>query len=707
MNARPTRWVSLVVALTAARGARADEAAVDEVVVVGEQPGAQRQLPGSATTIGAAAIERAQPYDLGEMLRRIPGVTARQEEGAGMRLDVGVRGLDPGRSRRLLVLVDGIPEAANPYTEPDLLVAPVVERMRGIEVLRGSGSLLQGPQTIGGVLNLRTIGAPDRATARVEVQGGDAGFRKVLGRLGDAGAGYRYVVQAVRRQGDGVRGEAFSTDDVLGKLVVDTPRGGTLTARLGFLAREAASADVGLTSAQFAASPRRPLLAPDDRVHGRKADVALTLEQPLRDGRLQVLAYAYETRRAWRRQAYARQPSPDEAYTRIAGSPGDASRIYFVDRWSVQDRSYQVAGLEPRVELHARGGGLAHTILVGGRVLVEHTSGRQETTVGASEHGSLLSLDARHAVGLAAYAIDRIAVGSWLTVAPGVRVEHLSFRRSASWQGGAAVDLSEPGEVTAVIPGVGLIVGSARRHVFAGSHVGFSPPRAAGAVSPRGETRELSAERSLHHEVGARAVWPGRARAELTAFLTSFQNQLVADPSDLGTGLTDGGATRSLGVEAAGEVLVARLASGPALTLGGRLSLDRATFAGGTNEGNRVPYAPALTAGLVADIDVVAGVHVQGAWSHTGAQFSDAANTVAVDATGRVGRLPAHDTLDLTARYDHARSGLGASLSVKNALDQPAVISRRPEGIAVGGLRQVLLGLRWSFEAGSLLVSVW
>src|SRR5262249_31356536 len=76
-------------------------------------------------------------------------------------------------------------------------------------------------------------------------------------------------------------------------------------------------------------------------------------------------------------------------------------------------------------------------------------------------------------------------------------------------------------------------------------------------------------------------------------------------------------------------------------------------------------------------------------------QFTDDANTVAEDAAGRVGRLPAYHLLDLGVHYRHARTGLRASLTVKNALDQIFVIARRPEGDHPTGFRQVVASLRW------------
>jgi Fe(3+) dicitrate transport protein len=90
-----------------------------EVRVIGSTPDALQKVPGSGNVVSSEDIRKAQPLDVGEMLRRVPGVQARQEYGGGLRLDISIRGNEGGRSRRVLVLEDGVPVALNPYAEPD------------------------------------------------------------------------------------------------------------------------------------------------------------------------------------------------------------------------------------------------------------------------------------------------------------------------------------------------------------------------------------------------------------------------------------------------------------------------------------------------------------------------------------------------------------------------------------------------------------
>src|SRR5262249_40149626 len=107
-----------------------------EVRVVGNRADSLQRVPGSGSVIGKKDLERAQPTTTAEMLRRVVGVQVREEYSGGSRIDISIRGLESGRSRRVLMLEDGVPMALNPYSEPDMNYAPAIERYRAIEVVK-------------------------------------------------------------------------------------------------------------------------------------------------------------------------------------------------------------------------------------------------------------------------------------------------------------------------------------------------------------------------------------------------------------------------------------------------------------------------------------------------------------------------------------------------------------------------------------------
>lgn len=146
-------------------------------VIGGEPEVALREIPGSAFLVDQRQLSDQRAMDANEVLRSLPGVHIREDSGpVGMRLNVGIRGLNPDRSRTLLVLEDGFPLALAPYGEPEMYYSPPIDRMSRIEVLKGSGSIVYGPQTIGGVLNFITPDPPLDPQGTVELAGGQRGF---------------------------------------------------------------------------------------------------------------------------------------------------------------------------------------------------------------------------------------------------------------------------------------------------------------------------------------------------------------------------------------------------------------------------------------------------------------------------------------------------------------------------------------------------
>lgn len=679
-----------------------------EVQVVGDRAEQIQKIPGSFTTIGKKEIERARPVDAAEMLRRVPGVTVRQDTAGGLRLDIGIRGLDPGRSRRLLVLEDGVPLAINPYAEPDLYFVPQIERYSKVEVLKGSGSILFGPQTIGGVVNFSTIAPPDRLESRVSVDVGEYGYVRTLGRfgvgvpVGENGDPVRMLGQIVVKRGDGARDQGFQEHDAMVKIAFPTGKIGGATLKIAAHRTEAVSEDVGLTREMFESDPRRPALSPDSRVFLNRFDVSFTHDHHITpDVLLKKLVYASITDRAWTRQRFDRIPRASARYERILGDTDlPLGALYFRDEARVLDRTYWVVGLEPRLTAKARTGPIAHTIDAGLRVLGEGASLDELAAEKKGETaGTLVASEGHRSIAFAAYLQDRIAFVDELVVTPGVRFEHASYDRDIALAASAPPAEGTSG-TTAVIPGLGVTAGIPGVHAFAGMHVGFAPPRASTAISDQGQTQTLDAERSTNWEVGLRAKPAAWQRLEITGFLQRFSNQIV--PNTLPGGVTElinGGATQSLGAELGADTALGdALSLGHAIDLGLRGGVLRATFEEGDKDGQALPYAPVYTLSGTLDFDFSFGFGFGAAVTRVGEHYADDENTLLPDASGRVGEIPGYTLLDVGVRYRHEGTGLGTSLQAKNVLDDVFVIARRPEGIHPAGFRQVVVSFWWDIR---------
>jgi Fe(3+) dicitrate transport protein len=87
-----------------------------------------------------------------EIFARIPGVTIWENEGSGIQINVGVRGLSPNRSWELNTRQNGYDISSDVFGYPEAYYNPPLEAVETIELVRGGGSLQFGPQ-FGGMLN--------------------------------------------------------------------------------------------------------------------------------------------------------------------------------------------------------------------------------------------------------------------------------------------------------------------------------------------------------------------------------------------------------------------------------------------------------------------------------------------------------------------------------------------------------------------------
>ncbi|MBF76149.1 hypothetical protein CMK20_18455 [Candidatus Poribacteria bacterium] len=91
-----------------------------------------------------------------------------------------MRGLYPRRSSRVLILEDGIPIQPALYVYPNMYYNPPSERIDGVEVIKGSGVIKYGPQTMGGVINYYTSRPKNEFGGFVKLSAGENGYQSVF-----------------------------------------------------------------------------------------------------------------------------------------------------------------------------------------------------------------------------------------------------------------------------------------------------------------------------------------------------------------------------------------------------------------------------------------------------------------------------------------------------------------------------------------------
>ncbi len=196
----------------------AEELDVGDTMVVGRRARDLDRLPGAANVVTEDQLRQQAPFNANEAVRRMPGVTVRDEEGAGLRANIGIRGLNPDRSRNVLILEDGVPVQVMPYGYPELYYTPRIDRMRGVELVKGAGSVLYGPQTLGGVLNFVSLDPPQDLNIRGNIQYGSYDSLTVSASVGDTIGDVGYLVHATNFHFQGPRLQDVAVTDLMGKI---------------------------------------------------------------------------------------------------------------------------------------------------------------------------------------------------------------------------------------------------------------------------------------------------------------------------------------------------------------------------------------------------------------------------------------------------------------------------------------------------------
>lgn len=243
--------------------ALAKEIQLPSIDVVGEGGEAIARQPGSVAIIDQARLVLTQPLSTQDALKSVPGVTVREEEGYGFIPNIGMRGLNPNRSQKLLVLEDGVPVAPGLFLANESYYSPRIERMRSIEVLKGAAGLRYGPTTIGGVINYQTKNPQEGA--KVTAKAGSHGYRLLGLDAGAAAASGEAIggISLVKTRGDGFRDNGFDMIDAVLKGGMALGANQWIGAKFTHYDNEVNTSYVGLRPYEFRDDPTKNP-APDD-----------------------------------------------------------------------------------------------------------------------------------------------------------------------------------------------------------------------------------------------------------------------------------------------------------------------------------------------------------------------------------------------------------------------------------------------------------
>ncbi|MFM6984123.1 MAG: TonB-dependent receptor family protein, partial [Chitinophagaceae bacterium] len=309
-------------------------------------------LPGAASRIMSTEIKNMQVLSANEVFRKVAGVHVVDEEGAGMRINIGIRGLDPDRSRGVLVLEDGIPVALNPYGEPEMYYSPVIDRMSGIEVLKGSGQIIYGPQTIGGVVNYITANPTQNESGKLKLMLGSGGLTNALLSYSNTYKNTGISSTLLHKRANQLGYASFGITDFSSKIVMKTGLKSSLMAKIGVYNELSNSTYIGLTQSMFdKGDDDFVLMAPDDQLSIKRLSASVShVYEKSASFKINTSVYGYSISRDWQRQDFSSSKSTSNKSGVVWGDTGIAgSAIYMRNQNAHRNRSFEVIGAESKL----------------------------------------------------------------------------------------------------------------------------------------------------------------------------------------------------------------------------------------------------------------------------------------------------------------------------------------------------------------------
>lgn len=717
----------------AAPGLEEETLALDRIIVAGSREKAEK-VPGAVTYIDADTLTRLDYSDVGRVLRLAPGVFVQDEEGFGLRPNIGIRGSGTDRSERVLIMEDGVPVAPAPYSAAAAYYFPSMARMSGVEVVKGAGAIKYGPRTVGGTLQMFSTPIPDSPGGRVSLLGGSDNGLKAHGHVGGftsaGGIEVGGMIEYLHESSDGFKrldrggDTGYQIDDIVAKLAFRTGDGAALPQRLE-LKYQTSEQDsdetyLGLTEADFAADPYR-------RYNGSQLDNIIadhTLYQATHTidfGSFDVTTTAYrtETARAWYKLNDVRDAGTayvslanvldnpalyPTAYANLVGADGYVS-ANDVLRVRNNNRIYEAQGIQSVVGFEFDAGPTSHAIEVSARYHEDEEDRFQQDDRYRIENGTMVLTTAGAAgsqdnrVGSAEawsfFVRDDITFGK-LTLSPGVRYESIRLERvnySTADPSRTGPTTGSSSEIDVWIPGAALLYQATDAlALYAGVHKGFANPAPGSSAD---------AEESVNWEAGLR-YGDGALRAEATAFYNDYENLVGTCTASTGGGCNigdqfDGGAATirglemNLGYEASGALGLSGVKLPLALIYTYTDSEFGSSFTSGfwgtVVKGDELPYLPDHQ--LTADLGVETGPWQFGALIN----YASETRTNAGSGSPASGdRVDARTLVDLTAAYELS-DGVRLKLRAENAFDETYNVGYLPSGARPGKPQTVWAGI--------------
>lgn len=713
---------------------------LDTLTVIGFAGGVD-QVAGSVDFLDVEALELQGHTDALRALRVVPGVNIQEEEGYGLRPNIGLRGSGSDRNSRVTVMEDGVLVAPAAYASPSAYYFPAFGRINSVEVTKGPSVIQYGPRTTGGAIHLFSTPVPEDTSGKIEFLAGDYGRQRLHayagGRteLGTSGIQAGVLVETFQDEADGFLRFQTPSDDETGFDVSDyVVKAGLYGANaptpwsleLKYQQKDEVSDQtyLGLVESDFAEDPYQLYdAAKNDQMRNDNELVQLT-------GKIDVtpnlsftgIAYSNQVARNWYKlhgvNAAGGGASGDVGLTAILEDPTTFAAEYDLLRGvtSLDDslvvrannRTYYSRGFVGALDADLNFGGVAHNVTAGVRYHEDEEDRFQKEdayrlaggvlaiTTGGAAGGTTNRVTSGEALSL--YVLDQVQVTEELQITGGLRFEDYEigrddFSTADPSRANGPTGTRTTNDDVVLVSLAALYDFNEAVSLLAGVHQGFSP---AGASNDP----DIDIEESVNYEFGARYN-KGGLSLEAIGYFNDYSNLLGECTNSSGGSCTPGDVFNGDAVNVYGIELTGSWDAAAALSLSDvsipltvaytytdtefQTSFDSA-FYGDVTKGDQLIYVPenqiTLAAGFVKSTWGVNALlnYVSEARSEPG-QGSIPPNQ----------SIDARTIVDVSAYYNLSEM-IRVKVKAENLFDEDYLAARRPSGLRPGKPQELLVG---------------
>lgn len=476
-----------------------------------------------------------------EIFSRIPGVTIWENEGSGIQINVGVRGLNPNRSWELNTRQNGYDISSDVFGYPEAYYNPPMEAVETVELIRGGASLQYGPQ-FGGMLNYVLKREKTRKFSfESQNTGGSYGLFSSYNAIGGKNGKLSYYAYNHFRRADGWRDNSYydvnNTHAFLGYSFSDRTKLMAEYTRMGYNMQQPG----GLTDEQFRANAQQS-------VRSRN-----WFGTPWN-----LMSLHLETRisQSW------------SSSTKVFGLLGERNSVGFTAAPNVADVPdafgqyparrvdrdlYRNIGIENRNIVQYQLGEREHHLAFGMRLYQAYTR-RQQDGRGTMGDDFDIRTSAPYARDLhfttrnvALFAENAFQITDYLTITPGVRYEHITSLgdgRFATNADGSTVALPKKTLVrNRLLVGTGLEYRIGTTNIYANVSQAYrpvlfsdiTPPAVTDVIDPNLEDAD-----GFSADLGYRGTYRNAVNFDISLFFLQYNNRIGGVRRFIGNDPTQG-----------------------------------------------------------------------------------------------------------------------------------------------------------------------